>query len=185
MNHNKFWLSIKVAIASAFLCGTAHAVTLSATAVDLADTVAGQDLWRLDYSLSGPLAEFHGVNLIYASTDFADLMLVTPPAAELATTLGQPDASAPFDGLLTLQAQSSLTSAYATHFSVSFTKLNGSTFSPQAFELVDDSFNVTGSGTLPVTISSPSPVPEPSEAVLLLLGTLAVAGVRRRRSVAA
>ena len=44
MTYNKLWLPIKVALVSAIFCGAAQAVTLSATAVDLPDVVAGQDL---------------------------------------------------------------------------------------------------------------------------------------------
>jgi len=121
------------------------------------------------------------VTLIYPFADFADLALVTAPAAELSPTLTPTDAVSNFDGLLTLQLQSALTSSYSTGFSVSFTKLTTKAFDPQTFQIVDgDTFAVIDTGS--VTIGSPSPVPEPSKAALLLLGAFAIAGAQWRRS---
>lgn len=177
MTRNSFWLPFRAAILSAFFCGAAQAVSLSATAVDLPDVVVGQDLWQLDYSLGGPLAAFNGVNLVFPFADFADLSVVTAPASDVASALSPTDAPSSTDGLLTLTAQTDLTSAYATSFSVSFTKLTSNGFGPQSFEVFDDSFNVIESGTFAVT-----PVPEPSSAALLLLGAFAVAGAQWRRS---
>ncbi len=182
MNCNKLWLPIRVALVSILFCGAAHAVTLSATAVDLPDVVAGEDLWQLDYSLVGPLAAFNGVNLIFPFADFSGLAVVTEPAADLLSALSPTDAPSSTDGLLALQAQSDLDSAYATSFSVSFTKLSGNALGPQSFEVFDDGFNIVDSGTLTVTIGPPSPVPEPSNVALFVLGAAAVAGVQWRRS---
>ena len=178
MTYNKLWLPIKVAFVSAIFCGAAQAVTLSATAVDLPDVVAGQDLWQIDYSLAGPLAQFTGVNLIYPFADFDTLTVVTAPSSELDYALTPAPSSA--DALLTLTALSDLTPAYTTNFSVSFTKLTANALGPQAYELFDDTFAVIDTGS--ITIGSPSPVPEPSKAALLLLGAFAVAGAQWRRS---
>lgn len=182
MTHTKFWLPFRVAVLSALLCGAAQAVTLSATASDLPDVVVGEDLWQLDYSLTGPLPAFNGVQLIFPFADFDALSVVAAPGADLLSVLSPPHAASSTDGLLTLTAQADLTSAYSTSFSVSFTKLTTQAIGPQAFELFDDSFQPVGSGTLAVTIGSPPPVPEPSKAALLLLGAFAVAGVQWRRS---
>lgn len=178
MTYNKLWLPIKVALVSAIFCGAAQAVTLSATAVDLPDVVAGQDLWQIDYSLAGPLAQFTGVNLIYPFADFDTLTVVTEPPSELDYALTPAPSSA--DALLTLTALSDLTPDYTTNFSVSFTKLTANALGPQAYELFDDTFAVIDTGS--ITIGSPSPVPEPSKAALLLLGAFAVAGAQWRRS---
>ena len=182
MNYHNLWLPIRVALLSVFLCGAAQAVTLSATAFDLPDVVAGQDLWQLDYSLGGPLAAFNGVNLTFTFADFDALTMVTAPGVDLLSTLSPTDAPSSTDGVLTLTAQAALNSAYATNFSASFTKLTGNAFGPQSFEVFDETFAVIGTGTLAVTIGSPPPVPEPSEAALLLLGAVAVAGAQWRRS---
>jgi hypothetical protein len=180
MTYNKLWLPIKVALVSALFCGAAQAVTLSATAVDLPDVVVGQDLWQFDYSLAGPLAQFNGLNLIYPFADFDTLTVVTAPASDVAFALTPTDAPSSADGLLTLTAQADLTSAYNTNFSVSFTKLTANALGPQTYELFDDTFAVIDTGS--ITIGSPSPVPEPSKAALLLLGAFAVAGAQWRRS---
>lgn len=184
MNHNQFSLCLKSALVSVLFCSAAHAVTLSATAIDLPDTVPGEDLWQLDYHLGGPLTAFHGVNLLFPFADFSGLNLLTPPAPDLLPALSPVDASSSIDGVLTLTAQSDLVPAYTTAFSLSFTKLTAQALSPQSFEVFDDSFNVVDSGTLSITIGS-SPVPEPSTLALFSLGAIAMLGMQRRRSKAA
>ena len=180
MNYNMLWLPIRVALASVFFCGAAHAVTLSATAVNV---VAGTDQWRFDYGLQGPLDIDFGVNLTYSMAEFADVKVVTPwPAADIEYTL---TTDSGFDGLLTLKAPNGLASNYATNFSVSFTKLTpsppGIQSFTQPFEVVDHDFNFVSDGNFTIT-GLPSPVPEPSEAALLLLGAVAVAVAQWRRS---
>jgi len=184
MTSTKFWPSIRVALVSALFCSAAQAVTLSATATDLQDAVSGQDLWRFDYSLAGPLPAGNGVTLTFSYLDFAGLAVVTAPAIDVDYSLLDTDAPATFDGLLTLIAKGDLTSAYTTSFSVSFTKLTPSALSSQSFggfdELGDPILN--GGGGISVTIVPPSPVPEPSNAALFVLGAFAVAGAQWRRS---
>lgn len=184
MNHCKLWLPLKSALISVLFCSAAHAVTLSATAIDLPDATPGEDLWQLNYSLNGALPAFHGVNLIFPFADFSGLTLLTPPAVDLSPALSPTDAASSIDGLLSLTAQSDLTSSYTTTWSLSFTKLTAQALSPQSFEVFDDSFSVTDSGTLPITIGLP-PVPEPSTVALFSLGALAMLGMQRRRSKAA
>ena len=184
MNLSKLWLPLKSALLSVLFCSAAHAVTLSATAIDLPDTVPGEDLWQLNYHLDGPLTAFHGVNLLFPFADFSGLNLVTPPAVDVSPALSPVDASSSIDGVLTLTAQTDLAPAYATAFSISFTKLTAQALNPQSFEVFDDSFNVVGSGTVPITIGS-LPVPEPSTLALFSLGAIAMLGMQRRRSKAA
>lgn len=184
MNHHKLWLSLKSALVSVLFCSGAHAVTLSATALDLPDTVVGEDLWQLNYTLGGSLASFNGVNLIFPFADFSGLDLITSPAPDLSAALSPTDAASSFDGLLTLTAQSDLPTSYTTTFSVNFTKLTAQALSPQSFEVFDDSFNVVDSGTLSINVGLP-PVPEPSTLALLSLGAVFMVCMQRRRSGAA
>lgn len=161
------------------MVGAAEAAIITTQFADLPDTVPGQDLWQGSYSVSGmSFAAGQGFTVYYEYDKYRDLASVVPPDHPGWDLLViQPDLGLPDDGFfdgLALVANPSLTDPFV----VSFVWLGGP-IGPgqQPFEIYDTSggFNVIGAGTT-------TPIPEPSEGVLVLgLVSLAGAIVRRFR----
>ncbi len=150
--------------------------TVSFVATDLADTTVGEDLWRYDYLISGPLGVFEAVNLLFSPTDYGALSSVAG-APQLDLLPIDPDAGLPANGMLTATALTTLAAGATANATVSFVWLAiGTQPGAQAFEHLDDGFNVIGNGLT-------RPVPEASTALLLLGGLLLVPwAVSRRRT---
>lgn len=158
---------------------TAHAASIRYQATDLIDTISGQDLWQIDYTISGPLDVFQGINLLFSPEQFASITLLSnssPDLLDVAPIL-QPDAGLTADGLLTITALDSLDSGFSGKLGVSLVWSGSDLPGVQPYEWLDDSFNVIGSGVT-------TPVPEP-QSIWLLMTSLATAaaavGVSRRR----
>lgn len=162
---------------------TACAAWASPTAIyvatDLPDTVVGQDLWRYDYTISGPVDAFGSMNLLFSPSSYASLMSQTLDAT-LSLLDVQPDAGASADGIVYISPLNGLLAADATALSVEFVWLGelGSTPGAQTFEVVDGAGNPAGTGE--TAVQSTSAVPEPSTLLLTASGLLALA-VRHKR----
>lgn len=168
-------LSAALALASA--AWAAPGVTFLAT--DLADTTPGEDLWVFDYAISGPLAAFESVNLLYAASDFSASLSVLTSDLSISTTVTAPVASPPADGQVLATAVVPLAgNAYAA-MSVQFVWTGAGLPGAQGFEVLDDQYNVLSTGMTTLAAA----VPEVSSAAMLFAGMILlgpVAYLRRR-----
>jgi hypothetical protein len=160
--------------------GAAQAVSVSYAAVDLPD-VAGQDVWRLDYTVSGSFTLFDAINLLFDPNRFAQLQL-TPPAvgSGLDALLTAPNASLGTEGQLLLTALQTQPDSFTAQLSVQFVNLGTASPGSQPYEVLDGDFNIQARGnTVPLTTL----VPEPGDLTLLLAGlcTLGAAAAWQRR----
>lgn len=157
---------------------------VSYTATDLADVSAGQDLWRYSYRVNGPLPAFGAFNLLFSSSKYSDLS-VGAFSAGLSPLVTQPDAGLGWDGMLTLTTFSDLIPASIESVELDFVWLGTGMPADQAYEVVDDAFNVIGTGKTSPLATPPQGVPEPGVLSLITLGLLSLPVLRRRRSAAA
>lgn len=58
--------------------GASAPVTLSGSATDLVDTTAGQDLWRFDFQVSGPMTTGDRLSIVFGSSFYSNLVALTP-----------------------------------------------------------------------------------------------------------
>lgn len=166
------------ALAGALLLGSsgAQATTIEYSATNLADLIAGEDLWRYDYRVSGTsFAAFSGFDIFFPVAQgfvFGDLGSAVPANADWDAFAIQADPLLPSDGAFDAQAQTNGASL-AGFFSVNFVWRGAGTPGSQPFHIFDAPFAVIESGT---TV----PIPEPG--TLALMGTgLAVVGAAARR----
>ena len=151
-------------------------------ATDLVDLVAGEDLWRYDYSLSGfDFLANQGFSIQFDPAQYGPLESALPAHAgwDILTTI--PDPSLPDAGLydaLALQDHAPLSNP----FSATFVWLGGPLSVPGSqlftvYQLADD-----GSYLATLQTGVTSPVPEPSSLLLISAGLVGViARVQRRR----
>jgi hypothetical protein len=160
-------------------CTMAPAASVSYQATNLADVVAGQDLWQLDYTLTGPFDTFDAVNLLFASDRYASIQLLSmSPTGSLDVLLTQPDVQLGTAGQLNLSALQSLPGTFLSKVAVRLVWTDQASPGAQPFEWLDADFNVKASGmTVPTSV-----VPE-AGGLPLMLGGLAVmwGGLERRR----
>ena len=164
----------------AIVCFTAPAMAASVSyqVTDLADTTPGQDLWRIDYLVSGPLSQDNQINLLFLPSVFSDVNLVSNSAQaqiDVAPVI-QPDIGLPADGELTLTALTELDAKFKGHVEVNVVWSGTGKPGAQSFEVLDSSFNVSASGQT----TAVSSVPEPDMAWLMLSG-LGITGLILRR----
>jgi hypothetical protein len=165
------------ALAALSLCAATAAWSMpsvSYVATDLADINAGEDLWRYDYAISGPMDAYQSVNLLFAEASYASLMLESNDA-ELSVLLTPSGLG--LDGQATATALSAIAAAPPVALAVSFVWLGGGMPGSQSFEYLDDGFSVIGTGLT-------AAVPEPAAWLSLLAGLgllVASAGLRRER----
>lgn len=171
-----FWRLL--ALIASLLGTQAQAVSIQYEANDLPDSVAGQDLWRYVYHLTGAFSAFTGFNVLFDPTLYGSLEdPPTAPNADWMSSTSQPIPSLPADGQYTAIAQQD-NASLADPFTLSFVWLGTGTPGPQAFEVLDDSFNVLANG---VTSPFGAPaIPEPGS-LLLMAGALGWLGCRRLR----
>jgi hypothetical protein len=156
-----------------------RATTIEYVAVDLADVTAGDDLWRYDYTVSGrTFLQTEFFDIYFGPLLYGTLAAQPAPTADWdVAVLQQPNAAnlPPFDtGIFDAFALVPAPSLAGT-FSVEFIYLGIGTPGAQVFEIFgpDSSLLETGLTSTPAGV-----IPEPSTALLFLLG-LFVVGVRR------
>lgn len=145
-------------------------------ATDLADTTVGQDLWRYDYTLSGPVDAFGSVNLLFGHASYADLLSQTTDAT-LSLLDTQPDAGLLADGVVFVTPTNGLLAGDTTALSVQFVWLGQGAPGSQPFEVVDGNGSPAGSGRS--AAPAVNGVPEPSALALALTALLALRALRR------
>jgi hypothetical protein len=151
--------------------GPVPIVTFSA--IDLADSNPGDDLWQLNYTVTGTLDPFQSINLLFDADDFGSLQAVTD-GTDLVAVVSDPDRLLSIDGIVNLTFVDGLSAGVERTASVSFLWTGTGAPQEQLFEYLDDQFNLIGSGTT-ADATNPNPVPEPpplllAATALLLLG---------------
>jgi hypothetical protein len=157
---------------------------VSYTATDLADVSAGQDLWRYTYRVNGPLPAFGAFNLLFSSSNYGNLS-VGAFSTGLSPLLAQPDPGLGSDGMLTLTTFSGLLAGNIESVELDFVWLGTGMPADQAYEVLDDAFNVIGTAKTSLLTTPPQGVPEPGVLSLITLGLLSLPVLRRRRSATA
>ena len=155
--------------------------TVIYVATDLADTTAGEDLWRYDYTVSGPIDSFGAVNLFFSSSLYANLFSSTLDSNQGLAADVQPDVALPADGIVSSTFFAGLLDPDTASLSVEFVWLGGATATPeaQAFSVFDGNGGDAGSGRTVAAGTPPNGLPEPSPASLVAAAMVASALVRR------
>ena len=166
------------ALLMAGVAGSAYSTTITYTAVDLADTTVGQDLWQYRYKVSGSFVQFGGFYVIFG---FGPYTLLEDPApavnADWSIVTMQPNPGLTTDGLYSATALTGSPSL-ADEFVLNFVWLGAGAPGSQPFEVFDDSFSVTETGQSSVAAPIGAPIP----GTLFLFGVgLVLLGVVRPR----
>ena len=156
------------------------APTVIFAATDLTDTTVGEDLWRYDYSITGPVDAFGSVNLLFSAASYANLVSQTTDA-NLSLLDVQPDTLGGGDGIVFVTPINGLLAADVAALSVDFVWLGGSGSTPgaQPFEVVDGNGGPAGTGVTRLQ-SGGGTVPEPSALLLTTTALLALLARRKR-----
>jgi hypothetical protein len=162
--------------------GVAKAITISYEAVNLTDTILGQDLWQYNYTVSDHTFSTHYGFTIYFDYELYESLVLgdSPPSVngDWDLLVWQPELD--FAGVQDPGAYDAIALEYnaslADLFSVRFVWLGSGAPGSQPFELYHD-------GTVFETISSShsAPVPEPATIFLIGTGVVGMAGWKRTR----
>lgn len=136
--------------------------------------------WSYDYTVTGPIDQFGGIDLVFGYASYANL---ASSSIDPSIVITQPDSVVLLDGdVLATFDSAALGSGSTAMFSVSFDWLGakGSMPGPQAFSIFDANGGFVLAGRTTPTGSNPSPLPEPSEATLAFVALLALSLTRRR-----
>ncbi|MGS0757516.1 hypothetical protein ACVBEH_24435, partial [Roseateles sp. GG27B] len=146
------WGKLRAATVAALsvmaVCTAWASPTASFVATDLVDSVAGQDLWRYDYTVSGPIDANWLMNLLFSPTKYANLVSQTADSNLTLLPDVQPDTGLPADGIVQFSLNNALLAADAAALSVEFIWLGAAGSAPgaQPFEVVDSAGNPAGNG---------------------------------------
>jgi hypothetical protein len=138
-------------------------------------TSLGGSSWRYDYTVHNiGTSPFDELTIYFDSSAFTSLVLASSPAG-WDTLVVQPDSSIPAAGYLDALANASFASgSTVTGLSVAVNFIGTGTPPNQPFDIVDPStFTVLSSAFT-------SPIPEPSQGLLLVIGLLVFPTLRRR-----
>jgi hypothetical protein len=161
-----------LAISAATASWAAPSVTYLAS--DLPDVVVGEDLWSFDYTITGPLASFESINLLFSPAKYGANMMVISNDPTLSPLITPPTLAPEADGVLSVTALDMVPTNGSAHLKIQFVWTSNGMPGPQPFEVLDDQFNVTSVGMT-------TPVPEMSPATLLLAGLMVMYPIHRRR----
>lgn len=162
-----------------FAASAVTAATVSYSTTDLADAVIGQDRWRYHYAIAAPLPAFSAVNLLFDSSLYADLV-VHGSSPDLAVFETPPDPFLPADGQLTVMALTDILGTTTETVDLDFVWLGVGEPGRQAYELLDDFFNVVSPLPLQTHLAGSQSLPVPGSLSLLAFGLLALPALRRR-----
>jgi len=155
-------------------------VVVTYTATDIQDVSVGQDRWRYDYVITGPLQINGGINFLFVWQDYANISIVqTDPNLDALVTDPIPLLTA--DGIVTA---TSMLDAVSGTLAVEFDWVKiGAPGIPgqQTFEVFDAQFNVYQGGQTSTAGTPPNNIPEPA-AILLAATGLFVSSLARRQN---
>jgi len=158
------------------VAGTARAVEVSYSALNLADTEPGHDRWRYEYRLDAfPFHAGYGFTVYFDPESYTALQTALPaPGSDWDAIVGAPDIGLGSDGYYDAEALFDDPSPNAV-FRVSFEWLGTGTPGEQAFAVrePDPSFAVVLSGT--------TVVPEPAALVQHASAVLSIAALAFHR----
>ncbi len=162
--------SILLALLSLLLCNTALALSISFEAVDLPEAPGDPDRWAYHYLVApfewASVPDASGFSVYFPVEESRNLVALAPgPGADWDVIVLQPDPVLPAEGLYDALALS-LSPAFDGDFAVAFDWLGDGVPGGQPFDVYDGSFAPVASGLT---------TPEPSTALLVLLG-LALCG---------
>jgi hypothetical protein len=166
-----------VATALGLACTLSHALAVSHQASNLADLVNGQDLWQVDYTVTGPLATFEAVNLLFAPDLYSAIHPLSPGSiGSLDALLITADPQLGGDTQLILTATQPLAASFSAKVSVQLVWLGLGQPGSLPYEWLDTDFNVKATA-----LSTPtSAVPEVSGLALAMIGMGVAWGFTRR-----
>jgi hypothetical protein len=162
--------------------GSAQATTINYTAVDLANTLPGQDLWQYRYTVNGSFVAFGGFDVFFDASLYTLLQDPAPAVnSDWSVVITPPDAGLGTSGLYTATALSG-TPSLANAFTLNFVWLGAGRPDSQTFDVFDDNFLTVeqGSTTLP---RENTPVPEPTSLLLVACGLLLLRFLRKSKSI--
>jgi hypothetical protein len=167
-----------VAIALGLACALSQAASVSYQATNLTDLVAGQDLWQLEYTVTGPFGKDESIDLLFNPDQYTSIQLSgIAPADSLDPLSSQPDPQLLTDGQLLLTSLAERPLAFKAKVAVRFVWLGQADPGSQPFQWLDNSFNPIASGQTSLT----SPVPESASLPLALTGFSLVWGIAAMR----
>lgn len=161
--------------------GISHAIIVQYEATDVADMVAGEDLWQYTYTVSdaGFLADT-GFTIYYDVALYGALEpFPLSPNPDWDVLTWDPDTSLPDDGAYDAYALVD-NASLADPFTVEFVWLGSGTPGAQYFELYGTDFSTLDSGA--TTPAQGAPVPEPCTLLFLGAGLVGLAGFGQKRS---
>ncbi len=159
------------------LAGTlSHAIGVSHQISNLADLVNGQDLWQVDYTVTGPLAKFEAVNLLFAPDLYSAIHPLSPGSIDsLDAFLITANPQLGSDTQLILTATQPLAASFSAKVSVQLVWLGLGQPVNLPYEWLGTEFNVQASA-----LSTPtSAVPEVSGWALAMVGMTVAWGFTR------
>jgi hypothetical protein len=165
------------------ISGRVGAVTITYQATDLADAVAGQDLWRYTYTVSGSFVLSGGFNILFDPGLYSNLQ-DPPPAVngDWMVLITQPDTVLGADGIYSATVIGAPPSL-ADVFSVEFIWLGSGSPGSQPFEAFDDTFQKIQDGRTALPGQPGTPAPLPGTLALLGIGAVGMAFRRHKRVV--
>lgn len=174
-------LGVGLGVSLLFSQASWAAPVVSYKATNLVDTTFGQDLWKYDYSFTGPINAGGSLNLIFSYLNYAGLVSTTADS-NLTLLPIQPDTGLGTDGIVFVIPTMGLASTDTSMLSVQFVWLGGGrTPGSQSFEIFDAEFNRLDGGETTAPRDG-NVVPEPASMGLVMAALLGACVARRRKA---
>lgn len=166
---------LKASLGLLLICSgsNASATVIRYQAIDLADSVVGQDLWQYRYDISGLPGSALGFDVVFNLSEgyrAGDLSDPVAPSGEWIVELAQPDPALPDDGRFYAEivaVSPVLPNLPDTYFSVNFVWSGIGAPGGQSFAIYDANFDILETGRTTPFVEA---IPEPSVPALLLAG---------------